>query len=206
MGLLEFPATQEYINFFLGMALGFSLAAPPGPANALIAYFSTNHSRLSGFLAGMGASSADAIILVLIFFTGFASILTDLAGKNLFLASGIVMLVFAAIIFKGFNKVQAVSKYSRFRSSVSYFAGLVTNISSPYTITWWITVGTALVTTLGLAIFGFFTALMIWNISFPSTLAYSKKRLPQIQKYVSIFALITLSAFGIWFVTKYVFN
>lgn len=199
-------ATQELINFLLGMVLGFSLAAPPGPANALIAYFSTSHSRLSGFLAGMGASTADAIILLLIFFTGFASILTDLVGKNLFLAGGIVMLVFAAVISKGFNKVQAVNRYSRFRSSISYVAGLVTNISSPYTITWWLTVGLTLVTTLGFAVFGFFTALMIWNTSFPSILAYSKKRLPQIQKYVSIFAVVTLSAFGIWFVTRYVFN
>lgn len=197
---------QELINFLLGMVLGFSLAAPPGPANALIAYFSTSHSRLSGFLAGMGASTADAIILLLIFFTGFASILTDLAGKNLFLAGGIVMLVFAAVISKGFNKVQAVNRYSRFRSSISYVAGLATNISSPYTITWWLTVGLTLVTTLGFAVFGFFTALMIWNTLFPSILAYSKKRLPQIQKYVSIFAVVTLSAFGIWFVTRYVFN
>lgn len=197
---------QEPINFLLGMVLGFSLAAPPGPANALIAYFSTSNSRFSGFLAGMGASTADAIILLLIFFTGFASILTDLAGKNLFLAGGIVMLVFAAVISKGFNKVQTVNRYSRFRSSISYVAGLATNISSPYTITWWLTVGLTLVTTLGLAIFGFFTALMIWNTLFPSILAYSKKRLPQIQKYVSIFAVITLSAFGIWFVTRYVFN
>ena len=197
---------QGLINFLLGMVLGFSLAAPPGPANALIAYFSTSHSRLSGFLAGMGASTADAIILSLIFFTGFASILTDLAGKNLFLAGGIVMLVFAAVISKGFNKVQAVNKYSRFRSSISYVAGLATNISSPYTITWWLTVGLTLVTTLGFAVFGFFTALMIWNTLFPSILAYSKKRLPQIQKYVSIFAVVTLSAFGIWFVTRYVFN
>lgn len=197
---------QELINFLLGMVLGFSLAAPPGPANALIAYFSTSHSRLSGFLAGMGASTADAIIMLLIFFTGFASILTDLAGKNLFLAGGIVMLVFAAVIPKGFNKVQAVNRYSRFRSSISYVAGLATNISSPYTITWWLTVGLTLVTTLGFAVFGFFTALMIWNTLFPSMLAYSKKRLPQIQKYVSIFAVVTLSAFGIWFVTRYVFN
>ncbi len=197
---------QGLINFLLGMVLGFSLAAPPGPANALIAYFSTSHSRLSGFLAGMGASTADAIILLLIFFTGFASILTDLAGKNLFLAGGIVMLVFAAVISKGFNKVQTVNRYSRFRSSISYVAGLATNISSPYTITWWLTVGLTLVTTLGFAVFGFFTALMIWNTLFPSILAYSKKRLPQIQKYVSIFAVVTLSAFGIWFVTRYVFN
>jgi len=197
---------QEYIQFLLGIALGFSLAAPPGPANALIAYFSINHSRLSGFVTGMGASSADAVILMLIFFTGFAYTLTDVAGKNLFLIGGVVMLVLAAVIAKGFSKVQVINTHMRFRSTIPYAAGLVTNISSPYTLTWWLTVGLTLVTTLGFAIFGFFTALMIWNILFPSMLAYSKKRLPQIQKYVSIFAVITLTAFGIWFVSRYVFN
>ncbi len=206
MGFVESPVAQEGVQFLLGMGLGFSLAAPPGPTNALIAYFSTSHSRLAGFITGMGASSADVIILLLISFTGFASILTDLAGKNVFLAGGIVMLVFAASISKSFNKFRAVNKQSWLRSNISYFAGLVTNISSPYTITWWLTVGLALVTTLGFAIFGFFTALMIWNITFPSILAYSKKRLPQIQRYVSIFAMITLSAFGIWFITRYIFD
>jgi hypothetical protein len=154
----------------------------------------------------MGASSADAIILMLIFFTGFASVLTDVAGKNLFLIGGVVMLVLAAVIGKSFSKVQVINTHMRFGSTIPYVAGLVTNISSPYTLTWWLTVGLTLVTTLGFAIFGFFTALMIWNILFPSMLAYSKKRLPQIQKYVSIFAVITLTAFGIWFVSRYVFN
>lgn len=199
---LEF-AQQEYVNFLLGIALGFSLAAPPGPANAVIAYFSTNHSRLHGFLAGMGASSADAIILLLIFFTGFASILTDLAGKNLFLAGGIVMLIFAFIITRSL-KAQNIGTYARYRSTISYIAGLATNISSPYTITWWLTVGLTLVTMFGLSVFGFFTALMIWNTFFPSVLAYSKKRLPKIQGYVTIFATITLSSFGIWFLLRYV--
>lgn len=201
-------ASIEYtpFHFLWGIALGFSLAAPPGPANAVIAYFSTSQSRFSGFITGMGASSADAIILSLVFFTGFATILTDLAGKNLFLAGGIVMLVFAVIISRTFNTAQNVKEHSRFRSTIPYFAGLVTNISSPYTITWWLTVGLTLVTTMGFAVAGFFTALMIWNVAFPSLLAYGKKRLPKIQKYVSIFAVVTLSAFGIWFVTRYVFS
>lgn len=200
---LEFFPIQEHIQFLLGLALGFSLTVPPGPANALIAYFSTSHSCLSGFVTGMGASSADAILLILIFFTGFAFVLTDLAGKNLFLAGGVVMLVFAAVIAKSFKRVQKVNAYPRFKTTIPYFAGLVTNISSPYTITWWLTVGLTLTTTLGFAIFGFFTALMIWNIAFPSLLVYSKKKLPQIQKYVSMFAVATLSAFGIWFLTQY---
>ncbi|MEM2761124.1 MAG: LysE family transporter [Nitrososphaerales archaeon] len=156
---LENSISHGYINFLLGLALGFSLAAPPGPANALIAHFSTTHSRFYGFMSGMGASSADAIILALIISTGFASVLTNLAGKNLFLVGGIVMLAFSIVIVKSYHKALTAGIYSKYKSAIPYFAGLLTNISSPYTITWWVTVGLTLVTSLAFAIFGFFVAL-----------------------------------------------
>jgi threonine/homoserine/homoserine lactone efflux protein len=201
----EFFPIQESLDFLIGVALGFSLAAPPGPANALIAHFSTNQSRLAGFTVGMGASSADALVLALVSLTGFGSVLVDVAGKNLLLAGGIVMLAIAVGISRGLKKNRSV-RYEGVKSTVPYFAGFLTNISSPYTITWWATVGLTLATTLGFAILGFFAALMIWNISFPSLLAYGKKQMPQIQRYVSLFAVATLSAFGIWFVARYILS
>jgi len=48
--------------FLAGMALGLSIAAPPGPVNAMIAFQSTR-SPLRGFLVGLGAMTSDATFL-----------------------------------------------------------------------------------------------------------------------------------------------
>lgn len=50
------------INFFLkGLLLGFSIAAPVGPIGVLCIQRTLNKGRLSGFISGLGAATADAI-------------------------------------------------------------------------------------------------------------------------------------------------
>ncbi len=112
MTFLGVSATRRYYQFVLGMALAVSLEAPKGSTNTLISYFSKKYSRLSGFTVGMVTCSADAIILVLIFFTRFARKLTNLVGNNLLLVGGIVMIMFAIVIAKSFIKQQFNYKYS----------------------------------------------------------------------------------------------
>ena len=63
-----------------------------------------------------------------------------------------------------------------------------------------------LVIRLGFAIVGFFTILMIWIILFPNLLTCGSKRLFPLQKYVTFFAVSTLSVFGIWFVIWHLFT
>jgi threonine/homoserine/homoserine lactone efflux protein len=48
-----------------GVVFGLALAAPPGPMNAVIAEESVLRGWWSGFLAGLGAMTADAVFLVL---------------------------------------------------------------------------------------------------------------------------------------------
>src|SRR5207245_11567444 len=46
-----------------GTGIGLSLAAPPGPVNAIIASQTVTRSWRAGFLVGMGATTADSIFL-----------------------------------------------------------------------------------------------------------------------------------------------
>src|SRR5438128_12036753 len=46
-----------------GTGIGLSLAAPPGPVNAIIASQTVTRSWRAGFLVGIGATTADTILL-----------------------------------------------------------------------------------------------------------------------------------------------
>src|SRR2546427_5838783 len=46
-----------------GLGIGLSLAAPPGPVNAIIASQTVTRSWRAGFLVGIGATTADSIFL-----------------------------------------------------------------------------------------------------------------------------------------------
>ncbi|GGJ14990.1 amino acid transporter [Halobellus salinus] len=53
------------VTFAAGVVFGIALAAPPGPMNAIIAEESVLRGWVSGFKAGLGAMSADAVFFVL---------------------------------------------------------------------------------------------------------------------------------------------
>ena len=52
---------METSVFLKGMLVGFSIAAPVGPIGVLCIRRSIAQSRLSGFVSGLGAASADAV-------------------------------------------------------------------------------------------------------------------------------------------------
>ncbi|WP_243675543.1 hypothetical protein [Vulcanisaeta distributa] len=59
---------QQFYNFVIGMVFGFLLAVPPpGPMNALIAAEATR-SPIHGTSVGLGAMSADGILMVITYF------------------------------------------------------------------------------------------------------------------------------------------
>jgi threonine/homoserine/homoserine lactone efflux protein len=54
----------NFASLFSGLLLGYSLAVPPGPMNALIAAWSLR-SFHHGFAVGAGAMSADSLLMLL---------------------------------------------------------------------------------------------------------------------------------------------
>src|SRR6056297_996410 len=84
------------VSALAGVALGLSLAAPPGPMNAIIAEESVLRGWGSGFRAGLGALSADACFFVLALL-GVVTVVRDVpvVQQALFAFGGLLMLYFA---------------------------------------------------------------------------------------------------------------
>jgi threonine/homoserine/homoserine lactone efflux protein len=81
---------------FAGVVFGLALAAPPGPMNAVIAEESVVRGWLSGFTAGLGAMSADAVfcVLTLVGVVGVVERAPTLRGAMVGVG-GLLMLYFA---------------------------------------------------------------------------------------------------------------
>ena len=84
------------LSALAGVALGLSLAAPPGPMNAIIAEESVLRGWRSGFRAGLGAMSADACFFALALL-GLVAVVRDAPTVRgvLFAVGGVLMLYFA---------------------------------------------------------------------------------------------------------------
>lgn len=158
------------IAFFLGIALGLSLAAPPGPMNALIAKESSQRGFVSGTRLGMGAPAADVIwLLVLLFgagrFLDQPGVLRVAAGLG-----GLLMIHFAYDTWTA--DARAVPK-----RKPTFTAGLAAALTNPYQAAWWLSGGYVFLQTQGiLGIAGLLLGIFGWVIAFAWLVAHGAQR------------------------------
>jgi len=184
-----------------GLAIGLSLAAPPGPVNALIASRAVTRSWRSGFLVGCGAMTADAGFLVLSVLA--FSLLSAVRSLFPFIAllGAAVMAYFAWRVTRSWNRIPAADSAEPNAHAASYATGLAVNATSPYPILWWLTGGLALIDRLGPAVLvGFFAGILLWISAFPWTLRTAQRRFARTYHAVLAFSVISLAAFAIWLV------
>lgn len=149
----------------VGIGLGLSLAAPPGPMNALMARESTK-SRWHGTAVGAGAMTADAVLLVITFF--FSKVIPKFIINYFYLAGAIILLYMA------YGTLKAKVKQSSMHAN--YFLGLGIGISNPFQIAWWLTAGLFLITNISIgSIVGLFIGILIWIFSFPYLIHKTKR-------------------------------
>src|SRR6267143_3271871 len=89
-----------------GVALGFSIAAPPGPVMALAAQKVASRSWLSGWLVLLGATVADAIFFALTFY-GVTRFVSPSLRNLLFVAGGALMVYLAVSIARNAKRLNA---------------------------------------------------------------------------------------------------
>ncbi|MEJ2769981.1 MULTISPECIES: LysE family transporter [unclassified Stygiolobus] len=170
----------------IGAVMGLSIAAPPGPINAMMAHESLR-SSLHGTSVGAGAMTADFIFFLLTFF--FKSLIPQNVLFIFYMIGGIYMLYLA----------YGVWKTKTFNTSIkgSYVKGLTTALVNPYQIGWWLTFGISMLDQFSIYIApGFFLGILIWILSFPAVISkYGKDYI----LYVKIFSLIVLTVFGVYF-------
>ena len=181
----------------IGVLIALSLAAPPGPVNALIASHAVTRSWRSGFLVGAGAMTVDLLWLALSvlahsLLVGARSIFPAIA----LLGAG-VMAYFAWGAVKAWRAEPVVAVPSRTIHATSYVTGVAANLTSPYPILWWLTAGVAFIDELGpFVLVGFFAGLVLWTTTFPYLLRAAQQRYARTYHIVLAFSIAVLLMFA----------
>ncbi|MGC8543108.1 MAG: LysE family translocator [Vulcanisaeta sp.] len=185
---------DQLYDFVLGMVFGFLLAVPPGPMNALIAAEATR-SPIHGTSVGLGAMSADAILMVLTYF--FSRVLGFYA-RYLYFVGFVVMVYLAISILKStFSPKRSVSGRS---PVLNYFMGLTMGLTNPYQVMYWLTAGLAFMGVFGLfSVLGLFIAILVWVFVFPYAVyvgrVYGGSRVDFIVRLVSALGIIVFAVY-----------
>ena len=184
-----------------GIVIGLSLAAPPGPVNALIASHSVTRSWRSGFLVGCGAMTADAGFLVLSVVAHSALVGVRQVFPVIAILGAAVMAYFAVGAARAWNRVPEAAPETRQAHATSYATGLAVNATSPYPVLWWLAAGVALIDQLGPAVLvGFFAGILLWISLFPYVLRTAQRRYARTYRAALAFSIVSLVAFAVWLV------
>ncbi|HKW43309.1 MAG TPA: LysE family transporter [Thermoplasmata archaeon] len=184
-----------------GVGIGLSLAAPPGPVNAIIASHTVTRSLRAGILVGLGATTADTIFLSVsvLAHSAVAGIQGWIPFIALFGAGFMVYLAWSTA--KAWRGADAILDSKPEERAKSYATGLSVNITSPYPFIWWLTVGLVLIDQLGPAVLiGFFGGLILWITVFPLALRQAQRHIAQAYYAVLLFSIVCLVGFAAWLV------
>lgn len=180
---------------FAGVALGFSMAAPPGPINSIIMSRSMK-SWAGGVKVGFGAMSADLILMSIIFYFDWVLdiqrfiIYVYILGAFLFAYIGI------KIRFGVSTGYAVESVWTR-----GYFTGLTVGLMNPYQIAWWLTAGSSVYESTGIMLFiFFFMGIVGWILFITTLISYSYTRIGEkMDIYIRDFSFIVLLLFSGFF-------
>ncbi len=117
-----------------GMIIGFSIAAPVGPIGVLCIRRTLAEGRLSGFLSGIGAATADAIYGMIAGF-GLTSISSFLIGQQMWLRliGGLFLCYLGIKTLKTKPSDETLSSNKQGLIG-NYFSTLLLTITNPMTI------------------------------------------------------------------------
>ncbi|BAB59857.1 hypothetical protein [Thermoplasma volcanium GSS1] len=176
---------MEILTYLIGVLLGLSLTAPPGPVNSIISVESVR-SKIHGSSVGAGAMTADIIFFIIVY--SFGNIVPKSALYALYIVGSIVMFYFA------YSTLKKSSRYKTRRGN--YFVGLLVGISNPFQIIWWVTAGLFVVNHMSLiGVFGLFSGVVLWITIFPF---FVNKYAKRYEKYVRIASSVVLISFGVY--------
>lgn len=123
-----------YLILLKGLILGFSIAAPVGPIGLLCMNKTLSNGKLSGFLSGIGAASADMIYGCIAAF-GLSAISNFLLNQAFYikLFGGIFLCYLGVKTFIASGKSKAKESNSKGLLN-DYFSTFVLTIANPMTI------------------------------------------------------------------------
>ncbi|RZN63144.1 LysE family translocator [Methanonatronarchaeum sp. AMET6-2] len=200
---------EPAISLFGGMILGLSLAAPPGPINAVIAEETVFKGWISGFKAGLGALSADILFLFLALIGATTIIYNSSLLRAIIMALGGMIMIYIGLhtYRETKNPTKITDKKGR-----GIYKTFTLSLTNPYQIIWWLTVGitilqTGTINVVGLnfqtgsilLLAGFFLGILIWITSFPAIMKFGADRSQTFTTTVGYLSAGILIIFGITF-------
>lgn len=179
--------------FGIGLALGFSLAAPPGPIIAQMAVDTARGDSWRGFRVGLGATVADGTFFVLTYL-GLLQVLPGdpvLAGLSL-LGAGL-MTYFAYGAWKTARRPLAPPP----RILKGFPSGYLLAALSPFNIAWWLTAGATFLALHGATLAGGFLLAILGIVAGYSLLFhFGTRRIKRMETYVSYASAALLLGFA----------
>lgn len=177
-----------------GAVLGVSLAGPPGPVTAIMVRRSAS-SVMKGVFVGLGAMTADFILMSLTFF--FRS-RVDLSRFDpvIYLLGAFFFILLAILIIRSGEPDEDTATWNS-----GYLAGLFTGLVNPMQIGWWLTAGLSFYTSFGFFPFYFlFIGIVFW-VFFLAFLVnrFSNRYGHVVNLGIKIFSFTFLTGFGIYF-------
>ncbi|WP_409299012.1 LysE family transporter [Peribacillus sp. SCS-26] len=189
--------------------LGLSLAAPIGPVNAAQMDRGIKNGFWNAWLVGLGATAADMIYMLLVYF-GLAQFIEIGFIKTLLWSFGSFVLIYTgieSIIAAG--KVSIRNSREKESSLKSFISGFLMSISNPITILFWIGIyGSVLAKTassysneqLILYSSAIFSGVLLWDVTMAAVSSGFRRILRSgLLTLISILSGISLIGFGIYF-------
>ncbi|GGM77910.1 lysine transporter LysE [Thermogymnomonas acidicola] len=177
-----------YLVLF-GVVLGVSLAAPPGPINAMI-ISEARRSVLRAVLIGFGAMTADLIFLIIVFLFGSA---LDLSRYDpyIYTIGGSAFIVLAYLTLRSGETESGVR-------GIGYLKGLGVGIGNPAQIGWWLSAGLSTLERFGIFPFYFlFVGTTVWVVSLSYLIRLGELRYgSRMQIAVKVFSTAVFAIFG----------
>ncbi|PSP84276.1 lysine transporter LysE [Halobacteriales archaeon QS_1_68_17] len=210
-----------------GVLFGLALAAPPGPMNAIIAEESVLRGWLPGFLAGLGAMSADFCFFLLSLFGVVAFVGSYPVVRGVMVGvGGLLMLYFAYRAATEASRTFRGDAPENAAATRGFRKAFVLALTNPYQIVFWLTVGIGMlepgtVDVLATApyvggdlagvlvvrtgspalIVGFFAGILAWVTGFPATLVAAGRRVDALAPAVAYLSAAVLGGFGLLFLS-----
>lgn len=184
-----------------GALLGLSIAAPPGPMNALIATNTVTSNRVSGSLTGLGAMTADALFLAVMVAVGSVVPVAHTVRVAIFLLGAAVMAFLAVRTYASLRREVRVKAGGPKSAANAYGSGLFLGLTNPFQILWWLTAGLAFMRQIGPAVvLGFFLGIAAWIVLFPASLDLASRRWRGAYRAILVVSLVVLVAFAAYLV------
>jgi threonine/homoserine/homoserine lactone efflux protein len=186
-----------------GILLAWSLAATPGPINALIAHAAARRGFLAGWIYGLGATTGDMAMLLLTA-VGVLRVADTLPWlRVVFAAVGAALMAWFALgawrtarrvgVRLGSDADDRPRPMGR-----EYLKGFLVVTTSPFNWAFWLTAGSSMLSRLGLVLaFGFFAGLLSWTLLWAAIATAGGARIRRLAQWVSYAAAVTLAVFAV---------